>query len=233
MSESVKRKFRTIFWMMIAVLIVACTYVVFNATHTYYKLTLLGGRYFEQGRYSRALPFLLSAYHQKPEDNSTAWKLIWTYEHLNREGEGRRILKEINNRFPADPKVSESLGDLAFSEKAFSLAQGYYERVLARKPSMSVRKKYANVLIAQKKYADALGQMDILLDLSPDDQDLRLQHAQVISAAGDHERAVRELESLMDDGDTKKDVLTMLGDELRSLGRDEEAIKIYQRAENG
>jgi len=227
------RTFRSVSWMAVSVLIVIGTYLIFNATHTFYKFYLLGGRYYEEGQYSRALPYLLSAYRMDPENKSIAWKLVWTYGHLNREGEGRRVLEEINNRFPADPKVSESLGDLAFSEKAYGLAQRYYGRVLARKPSVSVRRKLANVLLAQKKYADAIGQMDILLSFAPDDIDLRYQHAQVISAAGDHERAARELQALLDDGETKKEVITMLGDELRLLGRDEEAIKIYKRAENG
>lgn len=228
-----KQTYRTAFWVVMAVLIVAGTYGVFNVTHTYYKLYLLGGRYFDEGHYSRALPYLLTAYRMNPEDKTVAWKLVWTYEHQNREGEGRRILEEINNRFPADPKVSESLGDIAFSVKSYVPAQRYYERVLARKPSVAVRRKYVNVLLAQKKYADAIEQMDILLSNSPNNQDLRYQHAQVVSAAGDHERAARELQALLEDGDAKKEVLTMLGDELRFLGRDQEAIKIYQRAENG
>ncbi len=228
-----KQTYRTVVWMIVAVSIVSATYVVFNATHTFYKFSLLGGRFFEEGEYSYALPYLLSAYRMNPQDKNIAWKLVWTYEHLNREGEGRRVLEEINNRFPTDPKVSESLADMAFTEKAYTLSQGYYERVLAKKPSMEVRRKYANVLLAQKKYADAIGQMDILLSYAPDDNDLRYQHAQVVSAAGDHERAERELQALLDDGDTKKEVLTMMGDELRLLGRDEEAIKVYQRAENG
>jgi len=228
-----EQTFRAVIWMIVAVLIVTGTYVVFNATHTFYKFSLLGGRFFEEGRYSRALPYLLSAYRMKPGDKNIAWKLVWTYGHLNREGEGRRILEEINNKFPSDPKVSESLGDLAFSQKAYAVAQRDYERVLARKPSMGLHKKYIDVLLAQKKYADAIGQMDILLSIAPEDQDLRYQHAQVVSAAGDHERAARELQALLEDGDIKKEVLTMMGDELRLLGRDEEAIKMYQRAENG
>ena len=225
--------YRAVIWVTVALLIVTSTYVIFNATHTYYKYAIMGGRFFEKAQYSHALPYLLAAYRMKPDDKNIAWKLVWTYEHLNREGEGRRLLEEINNRFPADPKVSESLGDMASSVKAYGLAQGYYERVLARKPSLSVRLKYANVLLAQKKYADAIGQMDIILSLSPHNQDLRYQHAQVVSATGDHERAARELRVLLSEGDSKKEVLTMLGDELRLLGKDEEAIKIYQRAENG
>jgi len=228
-----KQTYRAVIWVFIAVLIVAGTYVVFNVTHTYYKFSILGERFFEEGEYNHALPYLLAAYRMKPGDKSIAWKLVWTYEHLNRDGEGRRILVEINNKFPADPKVSESLADMAFSGKSYAVAQSYYERVLAQKPSMEVRKKYANVLLAQKKYADAMGQMDILLSFSPDDQDIRYQHAQVVSTAGDHERAARELQALLDDGDSKKEVLTMLGDQLRLLGRDEDAIKIYKRAENG
>lgn len=224
---------RTLMWVIVAVLIVTGTYLIFDATHAFYKYYLLGGRFFAKGQYSHALPYLLAAYRISPEDKNIAWKLVWTYEHLHREGEGRRVLEEINNRFPADPKVSESLGDMAFSEKAYTIAQRYYERVLARKPSVSVRRKYANVLLALKQYADAIDQMDILLSYDPENQDLRFQHAQVISAAGDHERAQRELQALVDDGDTKKEILTMMGDELRLLGRDQEAIKVYQRAENG
>ncbi len=215
-------------WTVVAVLIVAATCLVFDKTHAFYKFSSVGGRYFSEGRYTSALPYLLAAYRTNPQDKTVTWKLVWTYQHLGREGEARRLLQEIDSKSPADPKESESLGDLAYSTKAYAMAQRYYERVLIKQPSTVVRKKYVDTLLAQKKYEDAINQMGILLSGSPNDPDLRFQHAQVIAATGDHERAVRELQALLDDGFTKKEAKIMLADELRALGHDEEAIKVYQ-----
>jgi tetratricopeptide (TPR) repeat protein len=229
-----KSTHRAVLWMIVGVLIVIGTYLVFDATHAFYEASLTGERYFKEGRYSAALPYLLDAYHMKPLDKNVAWKLVWTYEHLNRESEGRRLLEEINTKSTADPKVSESLGDMAFSENAYVLAQGYYERVLAKKPLAAlVRKKYAETLLGQKKYADALGQMDILLAQHPDDKSLHLEHAKVVAALGDHERAARELRVLVNEGYGDKEAITILGDQLRLSGKDEEAIKMYKEVENG
>ncbi len=226
--EHMKNTHPMLLWSTIGFLIVITTYVVFDRTHSFYKLSWVGVRFFDEGKYSRALPYLLGAYRMNPEDKVITWKLVWAYQKLGRDSEARRILEEVNARYPADPKLSESLGDVAYSAQAYDIAQRNYQRVLARKPSATVRKKYINALFAQKKYIDAINQMDILLARMPDDQQLRFQHAQIISAIGDHERAVRELESLLDNGFDKKEVVIMLADELRLLGRDEEAIKIYE-----
>lgn len=215
-------------WIMVAGLIVTATYLIFDTTHAFYKASWLGARLYSEGRYFQALPYFLTAHRMNPDDKTVAWKLIGIYQQLGRDREARRVLKEINSRFPADLKVTESLGDMAYSSKAYDLAQGYYERVLARKPSVGLRKKYADTLLAEKKFGEAIEQIYILLSSAPDNQDLRFQHMQIISAAGDHERAVRELQALLEDGCRKKEAVTMLADELRLLGRDEEAIKIYQ-----
>ena len=227
-----KQTLRMWIWTMVGVLIVIGTYVVFDSTHSFYKLYCVGNRLFDEGKYAQALPYLLGAYRISPEDKTIGWKLIWSFQKLGREGEARRVLEEISAKIPEDPASSESLGDMAYSTKAYALAHKYYERVLMRKPSDNIRKKYANVLFAEKIYTDAINQMDILISRSPGDQDLRYQHAQIISALGDHERAVRELQALLDDGYKNKEAVIMLADELRLLGRDEEAIKIYQEVSN-
>ena len=228
-----KKNSRMWIWVFTAVSIVAATCVTFDATHAFYKLSWAGVRLYEEGAYSRALPYLVAAHHMNPDDKTMAWKLVWTYQHLGRESESNRVLEEISSRFSIDPKVSESSGDVAYATKAYALARNNYERVLAQKPSAHVRRKYIDVLLAEKKYAEAIDQIDILISSAPDDQDFRYQHAQIISAAGDHERAVRELQFLIDNGYKKKEAITMLADELRLLGRDQEAIKIYQGVVSG
>jgi predicted Zn-dependent protease len=145
----------------------------------------------------------------------------------------RQIIEELSTKYPNDLQLVEALGDIAYSAKDYVLAQQDYEKVLEKNQSSGVIKKYANILVALKKYPDAIAQMDTLLSRSPRDNDLRFQHAQIVSATGDHKQAVKELQALLDDGDTKKEVAVMLGDELRLSGRNEEALKIYKEVVNG
>ncbi len=145
---------------------------------------------------------------------------------------GRDAIGDLNAQFPDDPQIIEALGDIAYASKDFAHAQEYYEKISGKEASPGIRKKYIDALLGEKKYTEAISQMDTLLSAAPNDQDLRYQHAQVIAATGKHEQAVKELKSLMQEGFNKKEAMVMLGDELRQLGHDDEALKIYKEVNN-
>ncbi len=147
--------------------------------------------------------------------------------------EGRKALEELSSKSPQDVDILKVLADTAYASKDYPTAQKNYEEIIEKKPSLEVRKKYVEVLLAQKKYTEASGQMDDLLLKSPQDRDLRFQNVQVLSATGKHAEAVQELKSLIEEGFSKKEAMVMLGDELRLLGRDEEAIRVYQSVNKG
>ncbi|MGE0267141.1 MAG: tetratricopeptide repeat protein [Candidatus Omnitrophota bacterium] len=227
-----RQKIRMWPWMIVGILIVVDTYLVFETTHTFYKHYHIGRRLYDEGKYSQALPHLLGAYRMSPENKNVGWKLISAFQQLGREAEARRVLERLSARTSVNLEAIEQLGDMSYSTKAYSLARHQYYRILLRKPSDEIRKKYALALFAEENYVAALQQMDILLAKKSDDFDLRFQHAQIIAALGDHDRASRELNSLRDDGYTKKEALILLADQLRHLGREEEAIKIYREVFN-
>jgi predicted Zn-dependent protease len=146
--------------------------------------------------------------------------------------QGQQMIEELSAKYPNDLKIEEALGDIAFLSKDYALAQKDYESILEKSDTARIGKKYADTLVAQKKYDDAISEMDKLLSSNPNDKELKYQHAQVVSASGDHQRAVNELKVLLNGGFANKEAAIMLGDELRLLGRDEESLKVYQGVVN-
>lgn len=181
-----------------------------------------------QGPHPETLPLIKKLSDQYPDQKEIHLVYSEILSWNTQNPEGCRALEALSAEFSDDLRIAEALGDVAYAAKDYASAQKGYEKILESQPSAAMRKKYADTLVAQEKYADAINQMDVLISSAPDDQDLRYQHAQVVAATGDHEQAVKELQALLQDGFNKKEAMVMLGDEFRLLGRDEEALKVYQ-----
>ncbi|MGE0267140.1 MAG: tetratricopeptide repeat protein [Candidatus Omnitrophota bacterium] len=146
--------------------------------------------------------------------------------------EGRAALEKLHEQFPEDLKIIAALGDAAYAAEKYTLAEKYYRHFLSQEMSPDVHNKFINTLISQKKHVEAIEEMDRLLLEDPQNPDLRHQYARVLSTAGKHEEAVSELKTLLQEGYQKKEALVLLGDELRLLGRNDEALKVYREVTN-
>ncbi len=156
-----------------------------------------------------------------------------TYAHiLEAQGphsETLEYIKKLADQHPGQEEIQSVYAEILSWNVKNPEGQQIIEELSTKYPNdLRIQEAYADVLVEQKKYVDAIARMNALLSRNPDDKDLRYQHAQLVSAAGNHEQAVKELKGLLSDGFTKKEAVIMLGDELRLLGRDEEALKVYQ-----
>jgi predicted Zn-dependent protease len=185
-----------------------------------------------QGPNPEVLPYIKKLSEKYPDSKEIqtvyAEILTWNVE----SPKGHQAVADLSTQYPQDLKLIEAAGDLAYRDKNFTLAQKDYEQVLAKSPSTALSKKYAYALIGLKQYAQAIAQMDKLIADNPNDKDLRYQHAQVLSAAGEHRQAVQELRALLNNGYKNKEAYIMLGDQLRLLGMDQEALKVYGEVVN-
>lgn len=184
-----------------------------------------------QGPNPETLMYMKKLVDQHPE----VAKLFGIYEEIlswnTQSAEGRQTLENLHKQFPNDKKIIEALGDAAFFAKDYPSAEQLYSQIMEGGDA-KLHKKYMDSLLAQKKYTEAVQEMDRLLSQDPKNQDLRFAHAQILSATGKHEEAVKELKDLINEGFKKKEAVLMLGDELRQMGKNDEALKVYQEVTN-
>lgn len=165
-------------------------------------------------------------------------EMFVTYAHIL-EAQGSKAqtlmyIKSLADQHPAQEKIQAVYAEILSWNVQNPQNHHMIEELSAKYPDdLKLIKAHADILVERKKYADAMALMDQLLARDPKNNGLRYQHAQVVSATGDHKQAVKELQALLNDGFTKKDAVIMLGDELRRLGRDEEALKVYKEVTDG
>ncbi len=82
----------------------------------------------------------------------------------------------------------------------------------------------------QKRFADAIADIKLLLQADPKDEELRLQLASYYVADKRPRKAIELLTNILDDSDKNADVLRARGDALLSVGKHADAITDYEKA---
>jgi len=123
------------------------------------------------------------------------------------------------------------LGRIVHQRHALDDAVELLEEALTLAPNYrAARADYARVLIDQQKHLQAREEITSLLKLEPDNMDYLSLHATVCAGLGDHERAIGLYRELITAAPGWVHLQLLLGNSLRAVGRQREAIECYRAA---
>jgi tetratricopeptide (TPR) repeat protein len=123
------------------------------------------------------------------------------------------------------------LGRIAHQRHALDDAEGLLEEALRLAPTYrAARADYARVLIDQQKHLQAREEIAGLLKLEPDNRDYLSLHATVCAGLGEHERAITLYRELVAAAPSWPHLQLLLGNSLKAVGRQREAIESYRAA---
>jgi tetratricopeptide (TPR) repeat protein len=127
------------------------------------------------------------------------------------------------------PEISRARG--LFSDGDLSGAERLLEESLMVLPDHgAARLDYVRVLLGRQKYAQACGQLALLLGQEPDNLDYRTLQATARACCGDHETAIAAYQVLLNLAPEDAHLHVLLGHSLKAVGRRHEAIASYQAA---
>ena len=110
-------------------------------------------------------------------------------------------------------------------------AETLLDEALALSPGDgAARADYARVLLHRQKYAQACGQLVLLLQQEPDNPDYRALLATGRAGSGNHESAILDYQTLLNPAPEYAHLHLLLGHSFKAVGRQPEAIASYRAA---
>jgi len=94
----------------------------------------------------------------------------------------------------------------------------------------AARSEYVRVLLVRQKYAEACGQLDLLIEQEPHNPDYRTLLAAACAGCGDHETAILAYQALLNPAPEYAHLHVLLGHSFKAVGRQREAIASYRAA---
>jgi tetratricopeptide (TPR) repeat protein len=86
------------------------------------------------------------------------------------------------------------------------------------------------VLLQRHKHAEAMAELDRLLEINPNERSWRISYATACVGLGQHERAVELYRSILDGAPRAADLHLSIAHALKTMGKQREAIDSYQSA---
>ena len=163
------------------IVIVVFTALLFQRTQGFESQFKAGERLYQEKSYSKALSAFSAAHASNPVDEKTSWYLYLTYSKLDRKREAEAQLAGLQWQKIKDSNILAELGSLHYSRNSFGEAAHCYAASLALKENPDIRRQYAEVLVWQKKYTQALPELDRILAVHPAERKLRELKADVLS----------------------------------------------------
>ncbi|NTV16498.1 MAG: tetratricopeptide repeat protein [Chlorobiaceae bacterium] len=200
-------RYRMISILACGIVIIVITAFLFQRTQGFESHYSAGERLYLEKSYSRALAAFSAAHARNPLDEKTSWYLFLTYSKLNRKKEAEAQLSDLKRHIIKDSGILAELGSIHYSRNSFGEAERSYAASLAVKENPDIRRKYAEVLVWQKKYKRALFELDHILLIKPADKVLRELKADVLSWDGQHVKALVLYHELYQTGYHKNEIL--------------------------
>ncbi|HEY8696079.1 MAG TPA: sulfotransferase [Rhizomicrobium sp.] len=142
-----------------------------------------------------------------------------------------RLLRDALNRHPTDVAAIRMLAETGTRLGRYEDAEHLLERCLELAPSFApARHNYAVVLYRQNKTAEALKQIDKLLETDARNPGYRALKAAALGQVGEYRRAVVYYESLLKDFPQHPKAWMSYGHTLKTLGRTKEGIAAYRKS---
>jgi len=148
----------------------------------------------------------------------------------NRIPEAEQQLREHLKRHPTDVVAIRMLAEVAARIGRGSDAENLLARCLELAPGFrAARQNYAMVLHRQNKWAEALHEVDLLMQDEPDNPGLRNLKAAVLVRIGDYDASIALYRSVLRDYPRQPKVWMSLGHALKTANQNVEAIEAYRR----
>ena len=146
---------------------------------------------------------------------------------MSKEGICREYLRER----PFDVNAIRLLAEIGIKLRIFDDAINLLERCLELAPDFHVaRANYATALARYQRFSGAIKQTARLKREQPDNISHKVQHASILSMAGEFEEAHRSFEEVLQDIPDNAGILTSYGHSLRYGGKGSASAEAYLRA---
>jgi len=146
-------------------------------------------------------------------------------------GHAERYCRDVLKEDPNNVTAIRLLAELGIKIGVYVDAERLLERCLELAPDFRLaRLNYANVLGKREKLAEALDQVDRLLEKEPENPAYLAQRAAILVRMGDFERALPCYEFLLTRFPARPTILLSYGHSLKTIGKQEEAIAAYRQA---
>jgi tetratricopeptide (TPR) repeat protein len=143
----------------------------------------------------------------------------------------QRVLQEFVREHARHPEALRLLGRIAHQCQQLDEAAGLFREVLSVAPDYrAARADYVRTLIEQRAYPQAQQQLDALREREPDNWDYLVLDATIQAGLGQHERAITTYRRVLAAAPGWVHLYLLLGNSLKAVGRQPEAIDAYQAA---
>lgn len=145
--------------------------------------------------------------------------------------EGLRILRELEEREPGNPRVIISVGDALLGRKDYAAAESTYARALRLLPTeLSARSNLGFALVHRGRMDEALEIFRAVLEADPKFENAHARIAEAYFAKGEVDRAAEEYQKELESYPESPTAYNGLGKIYRTRGRFTEAGKYYMKA---
>ena len=144
--------------------------------------------------YDKALPVLKKIYAIQDNKQETARYLVNIYRERDMQEQMLDTLNLLYQLNPQDTVLMEELADSLYSYSMYPEAEKIYRKILSIKESVSVRQKLAEILAWQKKYDNAISEIEALLRIQPDNPAINLLYIKVLVWSKHYDKAIPLLE---------------------------------------
>jgi len=149
----------------------------------------------------------------------------------NRIAEAESLLRAQLRRAPTDTAAMRMLAEVAARLGRHEDAQALLERCLELAPEFhAARQNYALVLYRGNQPAQALAQIQILLDVDRYNPSYRNLKAVILGRIGDYDGAIQLFAALLAEYPNNARIWLSHGHTLKTAGRSEQAIAAYRRS---
>jgi len=150
-----------------------------------------------------------------------------------RLGQAERLCRDALKENPNNVSTIRLLAEIGIKVGVYVDAETLLERCLEQAPDFRLaRLNYANVLGKREKLEEALAQVDRLLAEEHDKPAYLAQRAAILVRMGDFEQALPCYEYLLSHFPAQAKIVLSYGHALKTVGRQDDAIKAYRQAIN-
>jgi tetratricopeptide (TPR) repeat protein len=134
-------------------------------------------------------------------------------------------------KYPTNVEGMRLLARIGIARQVFDDAELLLDAVLELAPDYRIaRFEYAQVLLDRHKHAQAVQQLETLLQAESDNRQYKTLYATANVGVGDHEKALKLYQELLDNAPRPAELLLSIAHSLKTLGRRDAAIEAYRCA---
>ncbi|MFT5207847.1 MAG: tetratricopeptide (TPR) repeat protein [Candidatus Omnitrophota bacterium] len=218
-------------------IIIMGTTAVYWATQTTENLNRSGLEFMKQEKYHKAIPTLLASYGRYSFDHIIVKAIATAYHEIDRDSSKttflnkhfRKLQGQINQP-SADVRDWNAMAYIYYDHKMYSQAESLFRYVLEKDLDQEIRWSLGEVLAWQRKYNQAIPLIESLMSENYQTTKLGQFLGDIYMWSERYDLALTIYYKYLEDN-SNRDLLFKIGECLRLLGKNDEALKYYNLAE--